>query len=400
MHIGFSFGICFGLVFMLASTDAAWPQDAVELDHITARLVVAEEALEKLKVKGKDVWDKLQAASGLITGGLVALVVFIATQWLNHRQTKAEVLRKEELASAERLRAEELRASDAIECERDRVSQESQSDRDAQILKVQTVQGLIPHLASEEPRMVSAALIAVHALGDKELFTRLARLSGRKGSLDAIFRVASQEEDALNGNAELAIGQIISGYQSSIVKICDDYGRAIGTGFFVGDGSSIITARHVIAQANDHDFRAKLDIGSLPAMVAQTTAGQGFAAKTHAISDEFDLALLKVDDTGSTHLPVDADSKPSLFSKVAVLGIPGGRSLTARLGEITSTEAVFTETHHGMLEFRMISEPGMSGSPVINSEGNVVGVLVGSDRRRELTYAVPIGLAEDAFQLR
>jgi hypothetical protein len=205
----FAVSVWFGLLVALTSAEIASPQDAAALNDISTRLVQVEEALEELKGDGKDFWDKLEAASGLITGGLVALIVFIATQWLNHRQAKAEAMRREELASAERLRAEELRASEAIERNRDRASQETQGDRDAQILKVQTVQGLIPHLASEDPKLVSGALVAVEALGDSALFEKLAVLFRGKGSLDAIFRVAGQRDSALSPSAELALARII-----------------------------------------------------------------------------------------------------------------------------------------------------------------------------------------------
>ncbi|ANT63038.1 hypothetical protein AYJ57_21425 (plasmid) [Salipiger sp. CCB-MM3] len=385
MRRTFAISVCFGLLLVLASSKVVLSQDTVQTDDIAARLVEAENALTGLQGKQKDFWDKLEAASGLITGGLVAIIVFIATQWLNHRQGKAENLRREELASAERVRAEELRASETVERERDRTSQESQSSRDAQILKVQTIQGLIVYLASDDPKMVSAALVAVEALGDSALFEKLAVLFRGKGSLDAIFRVAGQRDEIFTGRAELALSQVISGYQSSIVKVSDMDGKQVGTGFFVKDGSNIITTKHVIDM--------------LPTITVETATGAKLRARAQAINEEFDLALLMVDDTSSTHLPVDIDIKPNIFSKVAVLGIPGGRGLTARLGEITSTEANLTDSHRGMIEFRMTAEPGMSGSPVINSEGNVIGVLMGSDRNRELTYAVPIGAAQEMLQL-
>ena len=102
----------------------------------------------------KDFWDKLSALSGL----LVATIGAIATYVYNRRQ---------------------------------RASQATEAAHQLRVTEVQTVANFLPHLQSDDAREKEAALVAMSALGNTQLVTRLADIYRDPASLGALSRIAS-----------------------------------------------------------------------------------------------------------------------------------------------------------------------------------------------------------------
>jgi serine protease Do len=141
-----------------------------------------------------------------------------------------------------------------------------------------------------------------------------------------------------------------------------------GTGFFVKRDGHLLTNNHVIDNCSDITINGAVPLSP---------------AKVVARDTEFDLALLKTD-----ALPMDeahlSSSKQPLHTDdpVLVAGYPGQAWQTGRMetheAKILSTKGPLGEEK--WLEFSDSLKRGNSGGPLLDSAGNVVGVVVAKGR--------------------
>lgn len=165
-----------------------------------------------------------------------------------------------------------------------------------------------------------------------------------------------------------------------------------GTGFAVsraGDTSWVVTSRHL---AVDSTGQAALRFG----LIFDGTA-QNFRATLERVHPDVDLALLRVVVRGGTPV-VGAVAEPELVgAAVATLTFPRELDLSAaaawrRQGvTLSAFRATVTAQDANLLQLDGYGAEGMSGGPVVNASGQVVGVIfggaAGSDGR--VVYAVP-----------
>lgn len=95
--------------------------------------------------------------------------------------------------------------------------------------------------------------------------------------------------------------------------------------------------------------------------------GKKLKAKLVKISKDYDLALLKLDNYSTPFLPLTNSQYPRQGTQVFAIGSPFGISDALTSGIITkaSKDHLFTDTQ---------ILPGNSGGPLIDTEGNVLGV--------------------------
>ncbi len=148
----------------------------------------------------------------------------------------------------------------------------------------------------------------------------------------------------------------------------------VGTAFATQD--EIVTNRHVVAGA------ATLDLS--------TWAGQDFSAEVTGHDESEDLALLE-GIPPEDHFASLAASDPIVGTPVYVAGYPLGDQLTVTSGKVLGT------TGGGPLgiagQVLDISDPvqhGNSGSPLLDSAGQVVGVVFALDTASHDGLAMPV----------
>ena len=138
-----------------------------------------------------------------------------------------------------------------------------------------------------------------------------------------------------------------------------------GTGFYVTPSGHLITARHVVDGCNtfttiDND-QANL------------------SAKLLAVSPKHDLALLKVDTDTPEYLRLPARDDALYSGKhIAVVGSPKGYldSVTQGVVSYPRRPAVPGSDDLTVFQTDAAINPGNSGGPVIDGNGEVVGVAV------------------------
>jgi S1-C subfamily serine protease len=176
------------------------------------------------------------------------------------------------------------------------------------------------------------------------------------------------------------------------LQIQDGAGRELGTGtgFFLGRNGYIITNHHVIDEAEK--------------VVADMSDGRKVSILGVLAEDKAnDIAILKTDFTPSLDETLALVSKGAPASRpgdrIFVIGAPIGLAGTLSEGivsalrpsrDIDKLTGEKSTSREDLLQITAAISPGSSGSPVINTSGEVVGVAASYfGGGQSLNFAVP-----------
>jgi S1-C subfamily serine protease len=164
----------------------------------------------------------------------------------------------------------------------------------------------------------------------------------------------------------------------SVVRITADTceGRDLGTGFVVGPGGAILTARHVIEGAAS----VRVQIGA-----RSTTAA------VIAVDERRDVALLSAPRFSDLE-PVRVGVVPTTGAVVRVFGHPWGGALVVTRGAVVGfvERGTLALDGHRVMTVSAPVEPGQSGGPVLDDDGHLVGVAIGVETNTQTGLVVPV----------
>ena len=192
--------------------------------------------------------------------------------------------------------------------------------------------------------------------------------------------------EGARGNADVVIGRQ----------------KAIGSGFVIDASGYIITNAHVVTGAQ----RVQV---ALPGGPTTSIAGAFspritvIPARIVGVSREIDLAVLKVDATNLTALPVANYRNLRQGETVFAFGSPQGLRNSVTHG-IISAVARQTDPDSPMVYIQTDApiNPGNSGGPLVNVNGEVVGVntfiLSESGGAEGLGFAIPSGVVHVVYE--
>ena len=157
-----------------------------------------------------------------------------------------------------------------------------------------------------------------------------------------------------------------------------------GTGFFVSRNGHIITNDHVIEQCND----VKVSYG-----------GKAINANVLASDKTNDLAILK-----SNIIPKEiysiSNEDVTLLQEVIVAGYPLGKRVSAAIkatsGSVTAL-AGFRDNYSNFQTDAALNQ-GNSGGPIINKNGNVVGVAVANYGKKKGIESFNFGIKSSVLK--
>jgi serine protease Do len=179
--------------------------------------------------------------------------------------------------------------------------------------------------------------------------------------------------------------------------------RAIGSGFVIDSSGYIVTNAHVVKGAQRVQVvlsSANSDDSADAVLSAKTSL---VPARIIGVTSEIDLALLKVDVTGLRALKLASYRNLRQGESVFAFGSPEGLRNTVTHG-IISAVARQTDPDSTMVYIQTDApiNPGNSGGPLVNVDGEVVGVdtfiLSQSGGNEGLGFAIPCSVVNIAYQ--
>jgi S1-C subfamily serine protease len=155
---------------------------------------------------------------------------------------------------------------------------------------------------------------------------------------------------------------------------------SIGTGFFVDSDGHILTA-------------ASVTRGSETAVVYWK--GKAYEAKSIGQDPRTNLALLKID-ARTPSLPIGNPDELRTGSLTLAVGYPADAPISAEYGFVSNADSTqmihpFAITH---IRSSVRVQPGQSGSPVLNSRGEVIGLVLMAMNDSSSTFILPINAAK------
>lgn len=159
-------------------------------------------------------------------------------------------------------------------------------------------------------------------------------------------------------------------------------GHSLGSGIIVHEDGYLLTNYHVIERAS--------------LIMVTLNDGSGYQARVIAADEINDLALIKIDpDQKLSPVSFAEDDDLLLGEPVIVVGNPFGLSHSVTVGVLSAMDR--PATYRGKVLFRDILQtdaavnPGSSGGPLVNIEGNVIGVNVAFDQEAQnIGFALPV----------
>lgn len=170
--------------------------------------------------------------------------------------------------------------------------------------------------------------------------------------------------------------------------------EALGSGFVVNaDQGYIITNAHVVRMAgqNADEIMVKF-IGE------DGEATKGHLAKVVGADEISDVALLKLVEKkpGLKAAPLGDSASAKVGEWVLAIGNPYGHSHTVTQGIVSATGRSLEGARSEFLQTSAGINPGNSGGPLINMNGEVIGINSAMDpRAQNIGFAIPINTAKD-----
>ncbi|HXJ66683.1 MAG TPA: trypsin-like peptidase domain-containing protein [Actinomycetota bacterium] len=176
-------------------------------------------------------------------------------------------------------------------------------------------------------------------------------------------------------------------------------GRGVGTGFVVRSDGIVVTNFHVVEGAQRITVTT-----SIPPT-------KSFQARVIGGDQNADLAVLKVDATGLPTLALGDSGQLELGQPVVAMGyalaLNGGPSVTSGIvssldREITAADPNFPKgkrTYSHVVQTDAAINPGNSGGPMLDLNGNVVGINTAAEQQAEnIGFAIAIDAAKATIE--
>tara|TARA_A100001388_G_scaffold272610_1_gene253195 strand:+ start:33 stop:1163 length:1131 start_codon:yes stop_codon:yes gene_type:complete len=168
-----------------------------------------------------------------------------------------------------------------------------------------------------------------------------------------------------------------------------DKERGQGSGVIIDQNGLVLTNAHVVER-----------VDTVSVTLADGKICDGQVLGTDAVTD---LALVKIEDLKTSSFAPLGDSEDLEVGDWAIaLGTPYGLEKTVTLGIVSSlhrdiNSLGFSDKRLDLIQTDAAINPGNSGGPLINSNGEVIGIntLVRSGPGAGLGFAIPINLAKN-----
>jgi len=164
-----------------------------------------------------------------------------------------------------------------------------------------------------------------------------------------------------------------------VVTAYDEKGNAIrhGSGFIVRQNGVVVTNYHVIGMAEEIKVKASNKVLDVEGLIF--------------IDKENDLVILKAKARSMPVVKLGVVGKANIGEYVYIIGRPSGFEDAISVGLLSEIREIGEDVE--ILRMTAPASPGMSGSPVVNRNGEVVGVVTsGSSALHNFSSAISVKL--------
>jgi len=179
------------------------------------------------------------------------------------------------------------------------------------------------------------------------------------------------EADELFSNYGSALVQIKS------ININSGQKSSIGTGFFINDSGRIVTNYHVISSFVQSPEQYRIEYVD--------EKEQSFEVQVHDIDVVNDLAILKADVSPEVYFQL-AKEEPAKGDDLFALGNPHDLGMIVVPG---TYNGIKSKSYYQRIHFTGSINPGMSGGPTVDAEGQVIGINVAT-AGNQIGFLVPV----------
>src|SRR5512143_1499120 len=163
----------------------------------------------------------------------------------------------------------------------------------------------------------------------------------------------------------------------------------VGSGFIVSPDGMILTNQHVVDNAKT--------------VTVRLTDGREFKAKVVGTDKRSDVAVIKIAATDLPTVTLGDSSKVKVGSWVVAIGSPYGFDNTVTAGIVSAkARSLGEESYVPFLQTDVPLNPGSSGGPLFDLNGDVVGINAQIYSRsggfQGLSFAIPINIALEVEQ--
>lgn len=215
------------------------------------------------------------------------------------------------------------------------------------------------------------------------------------GTIDEVLAAATPEPaDASRAYGRIAASFVIVQVERADPDANDERAdRGLGSGFIVNASGDIVTAHHVVADGD----RITVRFGD----------GTESSATISSTDPVRDIAVLRPQRVPDPVVPAVLSSVATLQvgEPVFVVGNPLGLTASISAGIVSGLERTVPiangEQLGGLIQFDAAVNPGTSGGPLVNGDGQVVGIVTALANATDqsfftgVAFAVPVSVAAD-----
>ncbi|MGV1009874.1 MAG: S1C family serine protease [Dermatophilaceae bacterium] len=158
---------------------------------------------------------------------------------------------------------------------------------------------------------------------------------------------------------------------------------SLGAGVVVNADGAILTALHVVDGAQQVQVRF--------------TDGSQSSAQVATRQQANDIAVLAVAQPPTVIVPAVLGGRASIGDAVFAVGHPLGLTQSLTAGVVSavgrSVKVADNRTLDGLIQFDAAVNPGNSGGPLLNRDGQVVGIVTGLANPAQQAFFVGVGFA-------
>ena len=197
--------------------------------------------------------------------------------------------------------------------------------------------------------------------------------------VDGKTKMSMEEVYAANVNSVVAIN--VSGVSTNVFGYATETASA-GSGFIVTEDGYIVTNYHVIKNARN----------------VQVTlySGETYKAEIIGGEEDYDLAVLKINAAGLKAVTLGDSDALNVGAEVAAIGNPLGEltfSMSRGVVSCVNRAINVDGTPFNMIQIDASINPGNSGGPLVNSYGEVIGIVSAKYTQYASTSVEGLGFA-------